>query len=525
MKSMKYKWKKKLTTGMLVFITVCGLSGCQKAATPENLFRDLVVNMTSVESAAENQIVSLQMGEGESAVSQESNLDIEMTRDPAAVHRKGQQKTDMAGTEETQELESYQVEEDGKTVIYSGTDEAWEKNDADETDQEKTASEQGDAESTASEEKQTEEDTSDKQVVLFDGIQNLSGLFTMSQELSDVNNEECFELTGKISGTQFQETFMDTLVTLLGEDSSDLSGWNLKAETGEDEVKKQQMDEVSVDCTLDIYRSNILPAKITFDLTDYLKAADEENTQVSSYTLELTFISYNDTKKIKVPKSVMESAKDNTADAADAEDASDGAVEDEQQQKDSADKSVTSKGIQSDVEGAAAQSEELGASWNSYTVQINDKVLTLPCTIADLESVGLTFDEKSLPLDYEIKAGDYQNAWFKDDSKNTIMVDLINTGEDDKEAKDCLVGGIYVEQYSLKDSSLAVTFPGGIQLGASIDAVETAYGEASQNTKGELVNVYNWYEDGSYYNSCEIDTNSVDGTVTMMGISRFEMKK
>ena len=57
-----------------------------------------------------------------------SNLDIEMTRNPAAVHRKGQQKTNMAGTKETQEMESYQVEEDGKTVIYSGTDEAWEKN-------------------------------------------------------------------------------------------------------------------------------------------------------------------------------------------------------------------------------------------------------------------------------------------------------------------------------------------------------------------------------------------------------------
>ena len=52
---------------------------CQKAATSENLFRDIEVNMTSVESAEENQIVKLQMGDGDSAISQESNLDIEMT--------------------------------------------------------------------------------------------------------------------------------------------------------------------------------------------------------------------------------------------------------------------------------------------------------------------------------------------------------------------------------------------------------------------------------------------------------------
>ena len=114
---MKCKWIKQLTAGIIFLAAVGSLSGCQKAATSENLFRDIEVNMTSVESAEENQIVKLQMGDGDSAISQESNLDIEMTRDPAAVHRKGQQKTNMAGTKETQEMESYQVEEDGKTVI------------------------------------------------------------------------------------------------------------------------------------------------------------------------------------------------------------------------------------------------------------------------------------------------------------------------------------------------------------------------------------------------------------------------
>ena len=133
---MKCKWIKKLTAGIIFLAAVGSLSGCQKAATAENLFRDIEVNMTSVESAEENQIVKLQMGDGDSAISQESNLDIEMIRDPAAVHRKGQQKTNMTGTKETQEMESYQVEEDEKTVIYSGTDEAWEKNAVEEKDEE-----------------------------------------------------------------------------------------------------------------------------------------------------------------------------------------------------------------------------------------------------------------------------------------------------------------------------------------------------------------------------------------------------
>ncbi len=33
----------------------------------------------------------------------------------------------------------------------------------------------------------------------------------------------------------------------------------------------------------------------------------------------------------------------------------------------------------------AGVSSGLGASWDSYTVQINDKVLTFPCTKADVE--------------------------------------------------------------------------------------------------------------------------------------------
>ena len=100
---MKCKWIKKLTAGIIFLAAVGSLSGCQKAATSENLFRDIEVNMTSVESAEENQIVKLQMGDGDSAISQESNLDIEMTREPSAVHRKGQQKTNMAGTKEGEE--------------------------------------------------------------------------------------------------------------------------------------------------------------------------------------------------------------------------------------------------------------------------------------------------------------------------------------------------------------------------------------------------------------------------------------
>ena len=91
---MKCKWIKKLTAGIIFLAAVGSLSGCQKAATSENLFRDIEVNMTSVESAEENQIVKLQMGDGDSAISQESNLDIEITQKRSAEDEYGRNERD-----------------------------------------------------------------------------------------------------------------------------------------------------------------------------------------------------------------------------------------------------------------------------------------------------------------------------------------------------------------------------------------------------------------------------------------------
>lgn len=65
----------------------------------------------------------------------------------------------------------------------------------------------------------------------------------------------------------------------------------------------------------------------------------------------------------------------------------------------------------------AEQSKELGAKWDSYTVQINDKVLKLPCSLADLEATGLKLDREYTPEDYVVNAGEYELAWFEDETE------------------------------------------------------------------------------------------------------------
>ena len=53
----------------------------------------------------------------------------------------------------------------------------------------------------------------------------------------------------------------------------------------------------------------------------------------------------------------------------------------------------------------AAASSGLGTSWDSYTVQINDAVVTFPCEVSKLEETGLTLDTDDKSEDYVINKG------------------------------------------------------------------------------------------------------------------------
>ncbi len=65
-------------------------------------------------------------------------------------------------------------------------------------------------------------------------------------------------------------------------------------------------------------------------------------------------------RRLKCQRAVKESAKDNGED--EAENSTDEMLEEENQEATA--EAEAAKGIQSDIEGASPQSEELGASWN-----------------------------------------------------------------------------------------------------------------------------------------------------------------
>lgn len=169
----------------------------------------------------------------------------------------------------------------------------------------------------------------------------------------------------------------------------------------------------------------------------------------------------------------------------------------------------------------AAASSGLGTSWDSYTVQINDKVLTFPCTKADIEAAGLSMDTEYTAENYVVNANEYELVYFMDANDNEIMAYAINNTDTAMEVKDCLIGGVSVDGYGLENGGLTVIFPGGIQMGASKDAVTGAYGEADDTYDGDSRSMYSWYSDDNYYKSCEIDFDAESGLVCMMTMQNF----
>lgn len=456
---MKTRTKKLAAMGMAAVMAAALLSGCggKTKATPENLLRDMKERAEKVESTVMNVKFNINMSSGGEELAVGMDMDMEATAEPEAAHGKGEISFDIAGSSMSTEMEIYSVKEDDQYMTYTMMEGEWTKEASDEEEA------LGDVEG------------------MTGNIEEYADQFELAEELAEVNGEECFELTGELDG--------DTFSAMIQSDMMDsFSGYGLDEET---------VSDMTFPCTIDIYKDSILPARILFDLTDTFETMMEDSgVTASDCYMEMTFTEYDSVDEIVVPDEALE-----------AEEGS-GLLED-----------FSDDGGSVKPAEPAEQSSELGADWETYTVQINDTVVTLPCTIADLEAAGVTLDREYTPEDYVVNAGEYELAWFMNENGNEIMVDMINNTDGPLELKDCLVGGITVDSYEVEDGGLTVIFPGGIQIGTAQADVLAAYGEPDDTYEdAEYGNSYYWYAEDSYINGCTIDTEAGTGLVESMSL-------
>ena len=461
-KGMK-KQKRLMALGITAAMAAGLLSGCGTKATPENLLRDMQKNAEKTESALLNFKMDIAMGDGTDDVSLGMDMNMETTTEPEASHGKGTVSISMSGMDFSVEMEMYSVQEDGEYVTYTLMEDQWTKEVSD--DGEMT----GEVDSIA------------------DNVEEYADQFELAEDLVTVNDKECFELTGELDGDLFSEMMQTDML-------DSLAGYG---------IDEEALSDMMFPCTIDIYKDSILPARLYFDMTESMAPLMEDSgVTVSECYVDMTFMEYDTVEEITVPDEAVSAAEEGSDSGLDLP--QDDTYEDE---------SVVTPAE------PAEQSSELGDSWESYTVQVNDTVITLPCTIADLEAAGVKMDTEYTPSDYIVNAGEYELAWFMVDSGDSIMVDMINTGSEPKEVKDCLVGSVYADAYSMTEGGLTVIFPGGIQIGTPEADLLAAYGEADNVYEDEEYgNSYYWYGDDMLVSGFNASIDPETGLVESLSI-------
>ena len=462
-KGVRKKSNKVMAAALAGAMTVALLSGCATRATPENLLRDMEKNAEKTESALLNFTMSVVMSDESEEAGFSMDMDMESTTEPEASHGKGTVSLDMSGMSFEVEAEMYSVEEDDQYVTYTMMEDQWTREVSDA--KEITGEVDGIAESMA----------------------EYADQFTLAEELVTVNDQDCFELTGELDGDIFSEIMQTDMIDSLGDYGIDGEMFSGRA----------------FPCTIDIYKDSILPARIYFDMADTLAPLFEGvDVNVTECYVDVTFMEYDSVGEITVPDEAVSQAVDITDESLDLPADDSGLYE-------------------SDVTPAepVETDEALGDRWESYTVQINDTVITLPCSMSDLEAAGVTLDTEYTPEDYVVNAGEFELAWFEDTSGDSIMVDMTNTGEEAAAIRDCQVSSICADAYSLSNGSLKVIFPGGIQIGSTEGDLLEAYGEPDDTYEDEEYgNSHFWYGDGSYMSSCNASITPDSGLVEMITI-------
>lgn len=464
---MKKKLTATVTAAALILTVAVSATGCGKKATPENLLTDLNKNIKKVESVSGNMKMTASMGDDTGSAGMSMDVDMESTRKPAATHMDGEFSIKYNGSDINTTIEAYALIEDDEVVTYTNTNEAWSKSTSDDV-----------------------EDALD--INAFENLTKTHESFKKKEDLVKVNDKECFELTGKIGGKYLEGIMDEDMVNSFGS-SGDI-------------LDEEKMEKAKIPCTIDIYKDSILPAKIHIDLKDLVQksyADSYQNLEVEDYFVEITYFEYDNIKEIKVPKEALEATKGSDTDKDDQDD----------------DKSAKSKKAT-----PAKQSSELKDNWDSYTVQINDKVLTLPCEIKDLEAAGLALDTEDTAEDYVVNAGEYEFVFFKNDSGASVMIDMINQTDSPCKITECMVGGITVNEYDLEDGTLSVIFPGGIQIGGAKADVLSKYGETQDVYSDENFQMYTWKDADpeKYYNSCMIEFDAPTETIYEMQMQCYE---
>lgn len=263
--------KKAAVYGVLaVVICMSMLSGCSRKVTPKRLMTSMAKNLKDVKSFSNTIEADIKMEDVLRVTEVSMDMTMENTLDPRAGHASGTANVNVHGIKLASNLEIYQVIEDGEHVTYSSMDGIWSR----EVAGEGAASGLG-----------LDGD-------LFQKMGDTVDSFRIAKETIELDGKECYQMYGEVTG--------EDLMGLLGEEL--IHAYGLVELPNENAIA-----ELTIPITFDVYKEEVLPARIIVDMTDVMNDLYddyEEVMEVNDFTVRLGFTGYNSVEEITVPEEV-----------------------------------------------------------------------------------------------------------------------------------------------------------------------------------------------------------------------------
>lgn len=453
---MKVKTKLLSVSGLAAVLGAIFLAGCQTEATPENLLKDMCRRTQKTESMIVDIMADIRLSAD--GDSRETHFDLWMiaVSDPREASIGGTAEQNLSGATSSRDIDIFTKKRWDTYLIYEETNGIWSNREID------TPGFPSDIEHLAA------------------GLESDADRFKVREQLTEINGKECFELTGETDGTLWKGLFDTGLLDPFREAG----------------LTEEEFGEMTFPCTVSIYNGSILPAQISLDMGDALESAlgSTEVTEAQC-SVEITFAEYDREERVVISPEALES--DRIPQQPDIE-----------------------SGRAEWVAAPAEQQGILGDEWDDYTVQINERVLTLPCTVEDLEKADITFADSAQRY-HSVQPGCCTAVWFVSEKYETekIEVTMFNPSGQPASIENCLVAGIYADADYWAGTYINLTLPGDIVVGSKADPVKI-YGEPAETYEEERSKEkYLWREADSPYNKCGIsidaDSGCVDGVYVM----------
>lgn len=443
--------------------TACVLAaGCGEKETSKSVLSKCYKNIKDVKSVEGSSEIKIDMAQSDNQIAVNVFMDTKMVQKSNEMSAEGNVRIEALGSENSMEFDVYQVKEEDQYVQYMEMMEQCMKETIDADDVQQVVP-----------------------VESFGMMKKLYEEFELSGKTVEIDGKECYQLKGIIKGEDFEKAIDAKMLETLG----------LNEIFSEDIIKNLELP-----CEIAIDKKEMMPVSMKMDMKETMgdMGLSSLGIEVKECYMEQKFEKFNTVDKIEVPKEVQEKAQDGSSLEGD----------------------LNSFGAEAEQEQEAEMSPDLAGNWDSYMVQINDTVLTLPCEYSQLQALGFTLDTDSIS-DTLLKPEQFTIAFVKDQYGNQIMLDLINRTSEDLPLEQCMVGGIEASDTFLK-GGLTVMLPGGIKAGSTRDELIHAYGEASNVESVSESEQYSWEDSSSFYKNCDVLVETATGIVESISIRNYD---